>query len=214
MLNSFLGNLGDMNHAFFSGSELDECTEFLNAYDLALENLAFFKVCGNNLNHLNSLIHHNLVGTAYGYLTVIGNINLYAGTSNNLVDGLASLAYYIANLFRVNLDGNNLGCVLADFCSGSGNGFLHTVVHDEESCFTASCDSAFYDRSCQTVNLNIHLDSGNTFGSTGYLKVHIAEEVFQTLDIGKKYEILVGFTGNQTTGNTCYHLLDGNTGSH
>ena len=35
------------------------------------------------------------------------------------------------------------------------------------------------------MNLNIHLDCGDTFGRTGYLEVHVAEEVFETLDIGK-----------------------------
>ena len=32
------------------------------------------------------------------------------------------------------------------------------------------------------MDLNIHLDSSDTLFSTAYLKVHIAEEVFQTLD--------------------------------
>ena len=44
-------------------------------------------------------------------------------------------------------------------------------------------DFIFNDASGQTVNLNIHLNCGNTFIGTGYLKVHIAEEVLKTLDI-------------------------------
>ena len=36
---------------------------------------------------------------------------------------------------------------------------------------------------CKAVDLNIHLDGCDTVLCTAYLKVHIAEEVFQTLDI-------------------------------
>ena len=49
------------------------------------------------------------------------------------------------------------------------------------------------------MDLNIHLDRGNTFGSTGYLKVHISEEVFQSLDIGQQNEIVIGLAGYQGT---------------
>ena len=198
-----------MYHAFLTGCELDECTEFLDAYYLALEDLAFFEVSGDDLHHLQSLIHHFLIGTADRYLTIIGDIYLHAGTCNDLIDGLTTLTYYITDSVGIDLNGDDLGSVLANLCSGSRDSGLHAGIHDEQSCITASCDSAFYDRSGQTVDLNIHLNSGNTFGSTGYLKVHISKEVFQSLDIGQQYEIVIGLAGYQTTGDTCYHLLDG-----
>ena len=50
--------------------------------------------------------------------------------------------------------------------------------------------------------------------STGYLKVHIAEEVFQTLDIGQNDVIVIGVTSYQTTGNTCYRSFDRYTCCH
>ena len=34
------------------------------------------------------------------------------------------------------------------------------------------------------MDLDIHLDCGDAIGRTGYLKVHIAKEVLQALDIG------------------------------
>jgi len=79
----------------------------------------------------------------------------------------------------------------ANFFSGLCYCRLHTIIHDEESCFTASCDSTLYDRSCKTVDLDIHLDSCDTLCRTCYLKVHIAEEVLKTLDVCKKYEIII-----------------------
>ena len=64
------------------------------------------------------------------------------------------------------------------------------------------------------MDLDIHLDRCNTLCGTCYLEVHVAEEVFETLDIGKKDEIIIGLACYKTTGDTCYHLLDGNTCCH
>ena len=64
------------------------------------------------------------------------------------------------------------------------------------------------------MNLDIHLDRCDTLMSTGYLEVHIAEEIFQTLDIGQNQIIVVGISGHQTAGNTCNRLLDRYAGSH
>ena len=57
----------------------------------------------------------------------------------------------------------------------------------------------------QTVNLDIHLDRSDTLMSTGYLEVHIAEEVLKTLDIGQNDVIIIGIAGYKTAGDTCYH---------
>ena len=48
-VDSLLSDLGDVYHAFLTGCELDECTEFLDAYYLALEYLTFFEVRCDNL---------------------------------------------------------------------------------------------------------------------------------------------------------------------
>ena len=49
---------------------------------------------------------------------------------------------------------------------------------------------------------------------TGYLEVHVAEEVLKALNIGKKDEIFIRIAGYQSAGDTCYLLLNRNTGIH
>ena len=66
----------------------------------------------------------------------------------------------------------------------------------------------------QAVHLNIHLDSRDTVSRTSYLEVHVAEEVFQTLDIGQNNIIIIGLAGYQTTGDTCYRFFDRYTCCH
>ena len=85
---------------------------------------------------------------------------------------------------------------------GSCDAGSHDLVHDIESCLSGSCDRLLYDRSGQAVDLDIHLDSGDTVMGTCYLEVHIAEEVLQALDIGQDDIIVISIAGNQTTGNT------------
>ncbi len=64
-----------------------------------------------------------------------------------------------------------------------------------------------HNRSCQAVDLDIHLDCGDSVMGTCYLEVHISEEVFQALDIGQDDVIIIGVAGNQTAGDTSNRLL-------
>ena len=45
-VDSLLGDLGDVYHAFLARCELDECTELLDADYLTLEDLALFEIGG------------------------------------------------------------------------------------------------------------------------------------------------------------------------
>ena len=49
---------------------------------------------------------------------------------------------------------------------------------------------------------------------SGYLKVHIAKKVFQTLNICQNNVIIICLTCYQTTGNSCNRLLDRYTCCH
>ena len=64
------------------------------------------------------------------------------------------------------------------------------------------------------MNLDIHLDGGDTLVRTGYLEVHISEEVLETLDICQNNVIVIGISGHKTAGNTCHHSLERYSGSH
>ena len=119
MVDSLLGDLGDVYHAFLAGCELDECTELLDADYLTLEDLALFEIGGDDLHHLQSLLHRFLVSTADRYLTIIGDIDLHTGTGNDLIDGLTTLSYYITDSVGIDLNGDDLGSILANLCLGS-----------------------------------------------------------------------------------------------
>ena len=172
-----------MNHTFFTGCKFKECTEFFDADYLTLEYLTFFKFSCDDLDHLSCLIHHSLICTTDAYKAIICNVNLNTCLINDCVDSLTSLTNNVTNLLRLNLHLDDLRSILSYFFSRLSDSRLHAVIHDVESCIMTSCDCTFYDRSGQTMNLDIHLDCCDTFCCTCYLKVHIAEEIFKTLDI-------------------------------
>ena len=187
-----------MNHSLFPWGKLKKCSKLLNADNLSYKNLSRLKICRDNFNPFHSLVHHGCLCTAYRYVTVISDINLNPCTGNDLIDRLSSLPYRIANLFRVNLDGDNLGRIRAYFRSRFGNGFLHAGVHDKHPCLTASCNGSFHNRSCKTVDFDVHLNGCDSFRSSCHLKVHVAKEIFQSLNVCKEYKIIVPLPSYQT----------------
>ena len=64
------------------------------------------------------------------------------------------------------------------------------------------------------MDLDIHLNGGDTLLGTCHLEVHVAEEIFQTLDIGQNQVIVVGLAGHQTAGDSGHHILDRHAGGH
>ena len=85
---------------------------------------------------------------------------------------------------------------------------LHHFLQNVHSGLSCSGNGLLDNGACKAVDLNIHLDGCDTVLCTAYLKVHIAEEVLQTLDIGENDIIIIGLACYQTAGNTRYHLLN------
>ena len=118
MLNSLLGDLGNVYHSLLAGSELNECSELLDGNNLSLENLSLFELGGNDLDHIDGLVHSLFVGSADINSAALIDVDLNTGACDDLVDGLAALSDNITDLLGIDIDGNNLGSILADLCTG------------------------------------------------------------------------------------------------
>ena len=138
-------------------------------------------------------------------MSIFFNINFGAGFFNNLFNGFAAGANNFADFFGVNMNGGNFRSVFGQFFAR----FRDAVKHNAHDVFTAAfslCQSLFENFLVDAVNLNIHLDGGNAVFSTGNLKVHIAESVFQALNIGKNGEIIaVFYKAHCYAGNRCFN---------
>jgi hypothetical protein len=147
-------------------------------------------------------------------LAVIVDVDLNAGALDDLVDDLALLADNITDLFGIDLREDDLRSILADFLAGLGNCRGHDSLHDILAGILASLDSTFDDRSCQAMDLDIHLDGGDAVVCTGNLEVHVAEEIFETLDIGQQDKIVIGLARDKAAADAGNLLLDRNACCH
>ena len=64
MIDPVISDLGDVDHAFLTRSELYESAEFLDGYDISFVILSFFLVRGYHLHHLDGLVHILLISAA------------------------------------------------------------------------------------------------------------------------------------------------------
>ena len=91
---------------------------------------------------------------------------------------------------------------------------LHHVIQDVHPGFPCPGNGLLDNGSCKAVDLDIHLDGSDTVLCTAHLKVHVAEEIFQALDISQHKVIIIRVTGYQAAGDTGHHLFNRNAGRH
>ena len=187
-----------MNHSFFSRCKLKECSEFFDADYFSFKKLSCFKVCYDRCDQLRCFFHRFFFCTADRNCSIVCDIDLHSSLLDDRIDRLSSLSDNIADLLWVDLHLNNLRCISSHFFSRFCNCFIHHFIQNVSSCFLCRCDCFFNDWSCQSVDLNVHLDRCDTLVCTSHFKVHISEEIFQSLDICKNQIIIVCLSCHQT----------------
>ena len=188
-----------MYHSFFSRCKFKECTEVFDADNFSFQNLSCFEICYDNVDQLLRFFHALSICSADRYGTVVCDVDLHACLLDDRVDCLSTLSDYIADLLWIDLHLNDLWSKFSNLCSWSIDCFIHNFINDVKSCFSCLSDSFFNNWSCQSMDLDIHLDRCDTFVCTGYLEVHISEEVFESLNICKYKIIIICITCNQST---------------
>src|SRR5699024_373639 len=211
---SLLGNFGNMNHTFLAGSELYKSAELFDIDHFSGKDLAGFKIRDNGLDILNRLVHTRFFHAADGNSAVLDNLDLNTRLFDDGVDSLASLTDHIADFRRIDHDLNDLGRIGSHAFSRLRDNRFHNLRQNILPCFFRSGNGLLDNGTGQPVNLDIHLDSGDTVVGTCHLKVHIAEQIFQTLDIRQHDIILVGFSRHQAGGNPRHRLFDRYAGCH
>ena len=207
--------LGNMYQTFLARQNLNESTKVHQTGNFTGINLANLSFGSNAFDHLDSLISSLGVNSSDKYATGIIDINLSAGFVNNLLDHLAARSDNLSNLIRIYMDSSNLRSILGQLFARFADAFHH-FAHDEFTAAFSLCQSLGEDILVDTVNLNIHLDSSNTFFGTCNLEVHIAQSILQTLDISQNSEVFAilnkahSNAGNRSLNrNACIHQGQG-----
>ena len=162
-----------------------KCTKFFNAYNCSFKNHVLLRnQCTIVLMYLIALSIISCVNATYRYHSIISNINLNTCFFDNCIDNLTTLYLQHHQSYQDQSgSGSIFGAYSPTSLRGSAiAGFIQvSIMNSLASLVLAIAPSTI--GSCKTVNLNIHLNSCDTFCCTCYLKVHITEEIFKSLNI-------------------------------
>ena len=136
-----------------------------------------------------------------------------AGFFHNLLDYAALLADNVADFVGVDFKADNLGSVNGKLGRNLGNNLEH-FGKNELSTLVCLIDCGVHNLFGNALDFDIHLDSGNTLCGARNLEVHIAEEVFKSLNIGKHLEVARFLIFDKTHSNARNRRFDGNAGVH
>ena len=204
-----------MDHAVLPGCELDERPHLgEDAHDVADEHIADFGLVHDGFDdRLRALCGLGIAVGSDAHGTVVLDVDLGARLCDDGVDDLALLADDVADLFGVDLEGDDAGRVLTKFGRDLGHAFEH-LGEDELPALVCLLDRGVHDLFGDALDLDVHLDGGDAVDGTRDLEVHIAEEVFKALDVGKDAEFARCLVLDEAHRNARDGSLDGHACVH
>ena len=143
---------------------------------------------------------------------VVFNVYLCAGFGNDSLNNFSAAADNFSYLICRDHVGHDLRSKRRKFFSRSGNCFEKNIVDDMLSARFGLFERLFDDVVGQTVNLNVHLNGRDTVFGSGNLEVHIAVEVFKSLNVNHGQPLVV--LGYKTAADTRNGTLYGNARVH
>ena len=207
-----------MKQTFLAGQNLDECTEVHDAHNGTLVDFADLNVLGQKFDASAGLFRafHVLGIDGDQSQIVFVNVDLDIAFVHDFVDGLSSRSDDDADLIRIDGHGDAARRILGQLRSRLRDFFLHNF-HDVHSAFTGLSQRLLHDFSGEAVNLDIHLHGSDAHFRSGYLEVHIAHEIFHSLNVAEDCHLagsVLFHAFNQSHGNARNGSADGNAGIH
>ena len=96
---------------------------------------------------------------------------------------------------------------------GRGQGLVHDV-QDGQPALLGLGQALLNDLEGQAEDLDVHLDGRDALAGSGHLEIHVAEMVFQTLDVGQDGVLGHVLVGNQPQGHARAGALQGHARVH
>src|SRR6266545_1616969 len=202
-LDAEVGEFGNVDEAVLAGEEFDEAAKFLNGHHFAFVDLANLGFRGHALDFAPGDCHAFAAGGVDVHAAVVLDVDLATGFLDEALDVLAARADEGADLLGVDLEGDDLRGVFAEFLSRLGKGRGHVFEDFQPG------DAGFLERLGQNVvreaaELEVELEPGDAVDGAGEFAVHVAEGVFPAEDIGEQAVfanavVVVGFGAEADT---------------
>src|SRR5438094_2755923 len=174
--------LGDVHQAVLVGQHLYEGAERHDPDHLAFVDPANLHLVGQALDPVDRLLTAFLVDRRDEHATVVLDIDLGARLLGDLADHLASGADDVADLVGVDEDGRDAWRVSAHLATRPRQDGQHLVEH-EEARFASLLERLRKYLVGQALDLDIHLQRSDAVAGAGDLEVHVAEVVFDSLNV-------------------------------
>ena len=143
--------------------------------------------------------------------TVVLDVDGGAGFFRDGTDGGTALADHVTDPLGVDLHLVHARSEVRQLGAGSRDGFLH-LAQDVHAGLAGLGQRHLHDLAGDALDLDVHLQRGDTLLGTGHLEVHVAQVIFVAQDVGEDGE-LVAFL-DQAHGDTGHVPLDGHAGVH
>ena len=201
-----------MDQPVFARRDLHKGAKAHDAHHFAIEDIADLRVFDNGQDGLFGLFAIFAVGGGDAHRAVLFDVDLGVGVGGDLLDHRAALANDVADLLRVDGEADHLGRIGGELGTGLPDAGQHHFVQDLHAGGPGLFKRLLDDLQRQAVALDIHLDGGNALFGARHFEIHIAEEIFDALDIGKG-DMAVAFH-HQAAGNAGHRRFDGHAGIH
>ncbi|MNX73713.1 hypothetical protein D3C86_1051220 [compost metagenome] len=177
-----------MDQAVLGAEEVHEGAEVDDLHDLAGVDHAQLGFRGDGLDP--GLGGVDLLLVVGGDLdgAVIADVDLGAGLLDDLADHLAARTDHFTDLVDRDLDGFDLGSVLAQLGARGVHGLRH-FVEDVQTTGRSLRQGLLHDLLGDAGDLDVHLKAGDAFRGARDLEVHVAQVIFVTQDVGQDGEL-------------------------
>ena len=202
---AFLGQLGNVDQPFFARQDFDEGAEVHDARDFADIGLADFNVFRQFFDPFFGFLAAFAIDSGNVYQARIIDVDLSTCFFGNLFDHLAARPDDVADLIRLDVHGDDARSIRRELLSRFVDDLQH-LAHDMHPAFMSLFQSLGQDFAAKAFDLDIHLDSRDTFHRTGDFKVHVAQSIFHALDIRQDGEVIT--FGNQAHGDAGNRRFD------
>ena len=140
--------------------------------------------------------------------TVFSDVDFSTGFSSNRTNSFTAFTNHITDFVLVDFHGEQTWGVCRQLLWTCNGGFH--LIQDVQTCFFGLSQSDLHDFFGNTLDFDVHLQRGHTFCCTGYFKVHIAQMVFITQDVGQDGKfVVVQNQAHSDTGNVCFQRHTG-----
>ena len=210
LLHAALGDAGNVQQAVLAGQQVHEGAERLDGDHATGVLLARLGNLDDELDALDGLID-GLAGAADKDGAVFLNVDRSAGLVLDAADDLAAGTDDVADLIGRNLDGDDARSGAARGMTRLGDHIEH-LLQDEGATLLGLLQGAGQDIEGEAGGLVVHLQGGDALGGASDLKVHVAQEVLETLDVGQDHGLALLL--DQAHGDTGDRALNGHAAVH